>query len=459
MNSLSKPLSLILPFIIIIPFIIISFYNHPALDDWWYAEVFKQYGFAGAQHYWYTHYTARFFSTFLLTLEPLCFNWIEGHKLLPVIFIAALFATCKFFSHVFLQDYKQHKLIIPLWLTASYLLIQRDYFECLYWLAANVVYQYTMLYFLLHVALIYQLFFANQANKFKQFSAIFFAVAIVGSNETLGGLVLAESFLILFLSYRIRRFKSFSFLLLLAVITSWVVMFLARGNWDKIEVATGEHVYTFNFYLAVKHSIISCGYYSFFLLKQPFFWCLALLSIPFINRFIDKYFSIKKPLQLLVLSAGSFTIAFTIYFISIFPTGILIPPLRVTNIAMPFLFFGLAIFILGPITQFISQIKLEKIILKNRLLLMSTSVIFAIVLPTKFNQLLTDITSGRARGYNNAMYNRYRTIKAYDGKDTLKIPGLKNVPRTIVATDISGPVSENMALVFDKKFTVKITSD
>src|SRR5690349_20140534 len=110
-------LTLYLPFIIIVPFIVISFFNHPALDDWWYAEVYKQHGFFGAHQYWYTHYTARFFSNFLMSMEPLALGWIEGHKVMPIAFIVFLYFTFSYISRVFFRDHRGNTYALPLWIT------------------------------------------------------------------------------------------------------------------------------------------------------------------------------------------------------------------------------------------------------------------------------------------------------------------------------------------------------
>jgi hypothetical protein len=456
MNSFKSRLGFLLPFIIIFPFAIISFFNHPALDDWWYAEVYKQYGFAGAQHYWYTHYTARFFSNVLMTLEPLSFGWVEGHKIMPIVFIALLLSVFFYVSKVFFKNHASSKAILPLCFTATYLLIQRDYFEAIYWLSANVVYQYTMLYFMLHLTLVYEIYFLKQSTSIKKTVAIMLAIAIVGSNETLGGLILAEAIVLLYYSHKKSRLKTFSILLTTAVILSWIIMFMARGNWDKIKVATGEHLYTFDLFLAVKHSLISAGYYSLFLMGQMFFWCLVVLSIPVFNYLFKSSFKLVKSFHLAIASAVCFLLAFTIYFISIYPTGILIPPLRVTNVAMVFLFSGIVLGLTFLTEKFTTLESGIRHLNKYRYLLMTACILTAIIGRTQYRQLLNDLLSGKASSYNKAMYSRYNAIKNHSDTTTLLVPKIIDVPRSIVATDISGPVSENMAIVFGKNFKVRI---
>jgi hypothetical protein len=81
---------------------------------------------------------------------------------MPVIFIICLFATFYFICHTFFQSTGSRKIVLPLWITAAYLLVQRDYFESLYWLSANIVYQFAMISFLLHLAFIGKIFLFRQ---------------------------------------------------------------------------------------------------------------------------------------------------------------------------------------------------------------------------------------------------------------------------------------------------------
>ena len=182
-----------------------------------------------------------------------------------------------------------------------------------------------------------------------------------------------------------------------------------------------------------------------------------MLSVPVWKLFLNKL-QLQSKKHSLIFAIVALFIAFTVYFISIYPTGILIPPLRVTNIAIVFLFSAFALLVVWASEKFTRFEKAIQDLLKFRTLLMISAIFFAIVTPTKFQQLLSDLVAGRAAVYNKAMYSRYTLLKTSNSKDTCYVPGLINVPRTIVAIDVSGPVSEDIGLIFKKSFKVKIVA-
>lgn len=450
---ISKKISLeaILALVIIAPFLVISFYNHAALDDWWYAGIYKTNGLWGAQSYWYQNYTARFFSNFLMTLAPLSFGWIEGNKIMPVLFIFLLFITFYYASSILMKEYPASKLALSLWITVTYLLIQRDYFECLYWLSANVVYQYPMLLFILQALLIYQ-GATRQKNLFYSIIIIFLSIAIVGSNEVLGGLVLAELCLLAVFAFYFNRFKVASTVLVIVVLGCWAFMLTAPGNWSKISELERERLTPFSLSNAIKYSIISSGYYTLFLIKQPSVWCLVLLATPVIRHSIKKFFSFVT-MKFTVALAACALISLTMYFISIYPSGVLIPPLRITNLAMIFLFLGMVVFVAGLSEKLSVVNKAVLFLIRKKKILMLICLFSAALTPTKYNQLLTDLISGKASTYNSKMYNRYSILRNTDS-DTLVLNKLTNVPRTIIATDISGQARKNIDNVFNKNIEI-----
>lgn len=455
-----RPLELytlrILPVIVILPFVLIALYNHPALDDWWYAEVYKQHGLLGAQQYWYTNYTARFFSNFLMTLAPLSFRWIEGYKVMPFVFLLSLFLTLLFVVKTLFRSYTSHHCTLTLWLVVAYLFIQRDYFEAIYWLAGNVVYQFNMLFFLLQLTLLYRIVMRKQHNKLYIPSTIALSIAITGSNETLGELVLVESVVLLYTCYKQHRLRGFAVLFLLTQLACWTFMFLAPGNWAKVQDSSiNEHRFTFFFAEAIKHSVVAVGYYSVYLLKFPSVWCLLLLSVPLVRFVLLNMLQFTRKGSFILLGILCFCTALAVYFISMYPTGIWIPPLRVTNIAMVFLFSGMALSVTW-LTEAVSFVqRLTSLVQSRKAYVMTACVLFAAVTPTKYRQLLTDLSSGKAKAYNNAMYARYETIKAANS-DTCFVQRFLAVPRTIIATDVGGKVSRNMGYVFDKQTVVII---
>lgn len=439
MKLINRILSWLLPLMIIIPFFWISLYNQPALDDWWYAEVYKQHGFIGAQQYWYNNYTARFFSNAVMTLSPLSFGYFFFSKIVPIFFILCLYFTFYFILKIVRLTFVKQPLLISLWLVVIYLLLQRDYFESIYWMSATVVYQFTFIYWLLHITILYRVISEKKISNFKSSVLLFTALAITGSNEIFGGLLILESICLLLLSRKNKCIRLYTTLQIILLVACWTYMFLAKGNWSKISDATQEHVYTFDLLKSLYHSFISVAYYSFFLLKQPVLYATSFFLFIIIKK--------KNKIYLLITSI-SFLIAGIIYFISIYPTGILIPPLRVTNIAIPFVFIGL-LSLLQIVFSFLlkANFTLTKI---HKTFILLLAVLFTIFINTPYQKLLINLKSNSAKNYNNEMLLRYKIIK-FSKTDSIILPKLKNIPRTIIATDVTGPVFENIPLVFNKK--------
>lgn len=453
-----KPRTIIpvaLALLILLPFCFIACYNHPALDDWWYAEAYKQHGLWGTQAYWYNQYTARFFSSFIMSLQPLNFGCTIGHKILPIIFLFALYATSLRVINTFYTPANKQKYLIALWATAAYLLIQRDYFESLYWLAANVVYQYAFLLFIVHITVLYK---AKFHPTFAQNIIIgTSAIAVTASNEIFGGLLLIECILLIAYAWLKKITLRLPLLLLALLAVTWAIMFAAPGNWSKIQDAKQEHAYIFSLLTAVKHSIISAGYYVVFLLKQLHVWCLLLLMVPVCRQVYTKVLGKEYTYLIPVFGLVAFSLAGIIYFISIYPTGILIPPLRVSNIAIVFLFTGITLLLYFVSEIWVTFNRCVNFLCRKKVYVLVVCVLAASILPTKFNNLLSDICTGKASAYNAAMHHRYQLLRNCSS-DTCFVPALTNVPRTIVATDVSGSVSQRIGLVFNKKNVVIISS-
>ena len=137
----------------VMPFIINSFYIHPAADDFVFANVAIEKGILGAQVEWYFSITGRYFSTLLLSLSPLVFNWMKGAAIVPIsliiLLLVGLFALVKetgFHSISF-----KTRVIIALLILFCYLHRMPDTGKGLYWLAGAITYQagnvFTLLYF------------------------------------------------------------------------------------------------------------------------------------------------------------------------------------------------------------------------------------------------------------------------------------------------------------------------
>ena len=83
----------------VIPFIIISFFNNPAADDFAFPVEIHNHGFIGSQIWWYNNWLGRYFSSFLMSINPLVFNNFFLFKLIPIFLIASLFFSLLYFFY------------------------------------------------------------------------------------------------------------------------------------------------------------------------------------------------------------------------------------------------------------------------------------------------------------------------------------------------------------------------
>src|ERR1700712_2064643 len=71
----------------VLPFIILSFYYNSVSDDYGYASLMRDIGFYKSQAMWYTTWTGRYTSSFLISINPVYWNWKAGIILCPLLII------------------------------------------------------------------------------------------------------------------------------------------------------------------------------------------------------------------------------------------------------------------------------------------------------------------------------------------------------------------------------------
>ena len=73
-NKKSNLILLTVATILILPFIVISFFTNPSVDDYSFYEFSEKLGYWGAQKFWYTSWTGRYFSSAILAAHPMYFK-------------------------------------------------------------------------------------------------------------------------------------------------------------------------------------------------------------------------------------------------------------------------------------------------------------------------------------------------------------------------------------------------
>lgn len=171
----------------IIPFLILTFFTHPAYDDYCWACHVLQRGYVATQKTLYDTFIGRYFSTALVTSSPLTFGSFAGYKAVTLLTIVLTFVSIYCFADAFLESNTAliDKLIAATFLTALFGNQTPDVTEAFFWVTGNIVYQLGGILTLFFFALVIRSADKSKGVGFLSFllSCLLIA-AIVGTNET-----------------------------------------------------------------------------------------------------------------------------------------------------------------------------------------------------------------------------------------------------------------------------------
>jgi Family of unknown function (DUF6056) len=212
------------------PFLALSFFAHPAADDYVFAIKLRELGFIGAQYDWYIHWTGRFVSSALISaasydlrwypIVPLCL--LSGLAVAVLLLVRAVSAR-----HAALGD----QLLATLAALTIYVSHMPSPAHGLYWASASVTSQAGNIFFLLAVGLVV----AHERGQIRALTCAVFGglllAAAGGSNETTMVAVVLLTVLALWsaLVFGIPA-RRVSIALLAAALSSAAVVIGAPGN-------------------------------------------------------------------------------------------------------------------------------------------------------------------------------------------------------------------------------------
>ena len=239
---------------ILLPFLLLCYYSRPAADDFSYADSVLRYGFWNAQAYWYTQWSGRFFSTFLVTL--FCRPTIMGgaYQIGPLLVIVLLFVGLFMLTRAIFPvgAGKRQVLGVALAVLAVFATQMPSTAEGFYWVTGAFSNEAANALFLILLGLIISVCRMGAAvSKVTYPAAGLLAIAIAGSTET----VFVVAFLVLGFGtlaqilFRGPGWKIWAAALLVLVLAG-AVSVLAPGNF--VRAGTIHH----------KSSILSAGAHS-----------------------------------------------------------------------------------------------------------------------------------------------------------------------------------------------------
>lgn len=305
------------------PFLALSFFNYPSADDLIYSYVAKQSSVFHNVTDAYLHWSGRYFSSFIISLNPLVFGWEFGYTLFPIILIALLYLGLLLLVNSFIKIHFINRHLEALILLVLIIQIFPSPVEAFYWISGSLA--YTLPYIILFL-FIYLLQKQTQ-NKISLIVIGLLAIILSGTNEIMMLLVF-ETLLLLLIFKTIHKKPNVKLLVaFIGLVAGIIIELSAPGNYRRLEF--------FPLHGQIPESLVSSAF-SFFrigvhTLSQPSLW-LVILIVFILGA--QKNFQISETLNqkrnIIFLSVISILIAASLYFPAYFAMGIAPPP-RIHN--------------------------------------------------------------------------------------------------------------------------------
>ncbi|MDD3878046.1 MAG: DUF6056 family protein [Bacteroidales bacterium] len=445
----NKNLALLIHILLLLPVFILCIYIHPSADDFIYSSWYKA---PVSVNFWEYHkgnyltWNGRYFSTLLLTINPLVFGSFTGYKILAIVmllfFYGALYA---FFKTIFNTLDVKAVHIISLLIMISYLNIVPSLSETVYWMSATLTYFLAWAMTLLMWVFILKYYHSNTSKR-NAIVVLLLAFCVIGSNELSAFLTGFTGLgLIILKVLKNKKPDAFSLLFFTVSIILILIVILAPGNNNRLNFF--ENHYNINF-------AITNTFYNFFKItilhiKNPAIISLCFLSFLNAHKLLksSQLFQKIKNFNPLFFLISVVCIILFFYFTSAFNMGIQ-PPLRVHGFISFLVILSLAFFaiLLNQKHQFL-------VLEANQLLKINSLLIgvFCFFVLTDFHKkdgenyyikgnimlAVYDLTHDAPK-FNHALNNRYKLIQQAkrEQKTSLSLPVLPYKPRSIFFADI-----------------------
>ena len=240
--SVTKVLIGILAFAVIavlVLFIALSFFDYPSADDFCYAAKARQFGFIGAQAFWYEHWSGRYTLNFAYTAFSLSGDIFKIYHYPPIILLISTWLGFSFLTAKIAQGHvsKASVLLIGVVCTVLFISGTPNIAQTFYWPGGSFTYQIpnVLLIFLLGLLVWRETAAIGKNTRILIFSlSSLLVITIIGANEI--SLLLTGAILFLGAVYALwarRNSRVFWAGLLLIAIGAALVSVLAPGNYQR----------------------------------------------------------------------------------------------------------------------------------------------------------------------------------------------------------------------------------
>jgi len=429
--------------IVFLPFLSLFLYVHPSADDFTYVNTFLEKGFWKSQLFWYKGWSGRYIGTVFLTTSPLITYNIWIYRISLFIILLLLFFSLYFFLKTLFSSYQKKDVILVTGIfLIFYLSIMPQTSSAFYWYAGSATYTLGIVFTLFMFTYMIKYFYEGRKKKFGLLAVLFMFLA-VGSNETVMMMIFIVLFFVLLLYYynkqlyQTKIFEKDVFLLILfflAIVFSLIVVF-APGNTIRSS------------YFPNKHHLSSFKQSFLITIKYLYNWIPVAIMLSFLIVYIiqAKSMEIKRKI-FRIHPLLAFLLVLVIVYSGFFPSFWSMgspPPLRTINVIFFFFLVGWLYFTLS-LKYFISDnhvFNKPSFVYFFVLIFLSTMIFNP---QNNIRKLYSDWLSGRAHKYDKSLRLRYKKIKKFqEGKklnDTLIVPALNNIPKSIFFNDITNDV-------------------
>ncbi|MCF8297026.1 MAG: DUF6056 family protein [Saprospiraceae bacterium] len=439
--------------VLVAPFFFLSFYCHPSADDFIFSATVKNHNFWEYQQLAYNSWGGRYFGTFIVSINPLCLDWMFGYKLVPIVLFVLLYFSIYFLFKMLLENNFQSRTIhlISLIFYVLYLNVMPSTAEGFYWLTGALGYTFANIILLFCVALLIKLnSIIKRIHKILYFIlALILSLFVVGANE-ISMMVLFEIIgLILIYDFIINREINITYFVILAfTLAAAFIVFYAPGTQSKLNNLPNHFNLGFSIVKSVELSFMIIG---FNLQSFPFI-IVSLIFIPFANSLSKSNNTLGKigEISPYISIPISFAIIFSLYFVAYFSLGNN-PAWRVhNNISLVFIilwflniliivkFFKNKNYSVPPTPQYLTTLLIV-------IAFLFTFIDFHIKDPKEGIKFKGNIAHAyydlifKAPAYNKEINTRYLLIQKAkkENSNSLEVEKIKNIPQTIIYQDIT----------------------
>lgn len=428
-----KIISLTFLVIITLPLISITLYNHPSADDYDYANWSS---FFPKYLHWYNGWSGRYFSNFILMINPIHWHSFLGYKITSLLFVLLfLLGFLAFLNYLCeLLKINDKKLKIIFCLSSVFVFFNNlpSLVEGFYWYPGSMTYMLPSLLYLMLFILIFkrerreEIGGSKRQNFLYSFITALLTVLIIGGNETIMFYLMISLFSYTFYCILTKKHYMVRHLVVLLFIGAFcsLIVILAPGNVVRMSYLSNDKLV----------SLFQCLRYTIqFIVSNivnPIFFLYSFLMF-LISFKVGRDSNIDiKPINYLdcfyIVGFSVFVASFPAFFSAGSIAG------RTTNFV--FLIFQLSwIYFIYSLSFYIANV-FSKVDLRkySSLLYFLIMIIFLITLSTatvsksNYARISHDFLLGKFRAYDLEMKNRYSIIRN-SVSPKVQVPRIKNV--------------------------------